>query len=181
MKKFLALSLCVLTLLCTACGGKKADIQLKGDAFSMTPQEYIDTMNRIATSNPEEGLLEISDYVESGEAIKLDSGISLSLTANDSGDLTGIEWSWFSDHFDNYLHDSNAYYYLGVTTRMVIPDEDEVDRVVDELQLLDNTQSEISAVSFSGDIGFTHSMTTFSLTRETPYHVVQILAPGYKF
>lgn len=172
MKKTICLSLCILSLLCTSCGGTKdAAMQVKNESFTMTPQSYIDYLNSAAEDYLDDGLVQIPDYVESGEKIEIDTGFDLTLTADDDGNLTGIEWSWFSSR----SNDMNSSFYLGVALGMVIPDQKRVEQAVQELNLLEYTQSDFECRSTFNDVAFTHSMYTSATNGYVQFHFVDIL------
>ncbi len=165
-------ALCILLVLCTSCGSSKnAAIQVADNSFTMTPQAYIDYLNRAAENYMDDGLVQIPNYTESGQKIEIDTGFDLTLTTDDDGNLTGIEWSWFSSR----SNDMNSSFYLGVALGMVIPDQDEIEQTAQELKLLEYTQSDFECYSSYGDVAFAHSMYTSITNDNVQFHFVDIL------
>lgn len=159
MKCIVLAGLLVLALACTSCGSQKAEpvFSAKDNAFTITPQGFIDYINTIVEEQNDSRYWTIPDYAESGKAIEVKSiFLTLTLEANESGNLTKIQLDW--DAKRQGTGDNIGLYISGIVYGLT-ENSDAISTVLSELDMLD-TEPPKYETSYS-DSGVLYSYSTY--------------------
>lgn len=146
-----------LLFLLTACGNSKpaSAMSVENDAFTLTPQEYIDYLNKFVEEQRDSRYLTVPDFTESGKEIDVSKWyLTLKLIENDEGKLTEIQWDWDSTRNGTTF---NAAAYFGTTLYMISADADTADAVISELSMLDSAPPRYETSYVSNDVLYSYS------------------------
>jgi len=139
MKKLLSLALALLmSVSLAACGsGNKPLMYISDNAYNITPEEYIGTLNETVEDQQDSRYLSIPEFKNSDEDIDIDRmNLSLTLTTNDDGLITKISYDWDGTK-ENVVGTVGLLLYT--TCYMLSPETYESD--FDDLDLMDTSSN----------------------------------------
>jgi len=122
MRKIFALLFAVcMVLSVSSCGTAKPDITVIDSAFSCTPQEFIDGLNKTVTKANDSALYAVGTYPGNREELQVKStALTLALTENSDGKLIKVHLYWYSGSNDENVIMS-AGCYCGYITKSMTP------------------------------------------------------------
>ena len=112
----------------------RGELYRQKDAYNLTPQQYIDLLNRAVSRQNDTRYWPVPPFAGSGWPIDIGGGAAtLTLTANAQGLLTRLEWAWDAARKDA---EKSVGLYLRATVSMLSPQH--VDDVLEKLDMLDD-------------------------------------------
>lgn len=146
--------LCFL-LLCTSCASSTKLMPVQNEAFSITPEEFIERLNALVDEQNDSRYLSIPNFGGNGNEIKIDSFyLTLKLVIDSDRNVTEIKWHWDGERQGT---GRNIGLYLSGAIYMITGSEKMIDTIISELDMMDTSSPGYDTSYTYNDVLFSYS------------------------